>query len=170
MYEGQALSMKFIVLAIAIVLSGSKLMAQKTEVQGNPTEISAAAIKILTQQDFSVPGAITSADPYRHYLRTHKTLKTLGWVSLAAGPPVVLLGIAVAAGSIEGPASNARTGAWIALSGLTLTFSSIPLFIISHHYKKKAISVLLSNQQVFTPDGSGMVPGLQRALRITIEF
>lgn len=88
-----------------------------------------------------------------HYWRTHKTLKTVGWVSLGTGIPTFLFGLIVGASGIESsdPKKAERTGTWIAATGATLTVSSIPCFIISSRYKKKAMSLSVGNQQIFAP-------------------
>ena len=60
-------------------------------------------------------------------------------------------------------------------SGAVLTLSSIPLFIVSHHYKTKgnklkAVSVSLGSQQVFIPQGNRFVSGVQPALSVKVSL
>ncbi|WP_199269807.1 hypothetical protein [Mucilaginibacter lacusdianchii] len=106
------------------------------------------------------------------YLSTHKTLKTVGWVSLGTGVPLVVLGLLYEIGSIN--SSNGKglekTGNWMMASGAGLTVASIPCFIISHHYKKKAASLSLGNQQVFIPQQYGFISRIQPALYLRIPL
>jgi len=106
------------------------------------------------------------------YLRTHKTLKTVGWVSLGTGLPMIALGFVYGIAGIESadPKSAERTGNLLAASGAALTVASIPCFIISHHYKKKAATLALANQQVFVPAQNGFVLRAQPALCLRIPF
>ena len=127
------------------------------------------------------PVSLTSAttapqQEYLHYLRSAKTLKILGWTSLGVGIPTTFLGIFfVAAGNFYSPGSSNNIGALVIVSGSVLTLSSIPLFIVSHHYKKKgkelkAISLSLGSQQVFIPQGNGFVSGVQPALSVKVSL
>ena len=78
------------------------------------------------------------------YRRKHKTYKTAAWISLGVGVPLTMAGIVVSVASIENPRVNSSTGEWMAVAGAVSTIGSIPLFILSHKYKKKAarLSVL----------------------------
>lgn len=70
--------------------------------------------------------------------RTHRTLKTAGWVSIGVGVPLTFLGLATLIASTEGEGVRPGTYQWMIGSGVVLTTSSIPFFILSHKYKKKA--------------------------------
>jgi hypothetical protein len=106
------------------------------------------------------------------YLSTHKTLKTTGWVSLGTGLPLFFIGLLFEVGSIESQHAEgaAKTGKWMATSGAALTLASIPCFVISHHYKKKAASLSLSNQQVFIPQQNGLISRATPTLSLKIPF
>ena len=130
---------------------------------------------------YAQPASLTSAttapqQEYLHYLRSAKTLKILGWTSLGVGIPTTFLGIFfVAAGNFYSPGSSNNIGALVIVSGSVLTLSSIPLFIVSHHYKKKgkeqkAVSLSLGSQQVFIPQGNRFVSGVQPALSIKVSL
>lgn len=76
-------------------------------------------------------------DKSSFYWRKHKTFKSLGWVSIGVGVPVTLLGlVTVLADSMGDSGSKHGSGNWVIGTGLTLTASSIPLFIFSHKYRK----------------------------------
>ena len=120
---------------------------------------------------------IPSQQEYRHYLRTAKTLKILGWTSLGVGIPTMCIGFVMGVAGIESEnrEKDQKTASWVLVSGAALTLSSIPLFIVSHHYKTKgnklkAVSVSLGSQQVFIPQGNGFVSGVQPALSVKVSL
>ena len=71
--------------------------------------------------------------------RKQKTFKALGWVSLGVGVPLTFLGLVTAIASEEGESIRPGTPAWLIGSGAVISSASIPFFILSHKYKKKAI-------------------------------
>lgn len=79
-----------------------------------------------------------------YYWKKHKTFKTLGWVSIGVGIPLTLVGAVSSIASADNPRVKQSTADVLAASGLLLTASSIPFFILSHKYKKKAKSLSLS--------------------------
>jgi hypothetical protein len=107
---------------------------------------------------------------YRHYLKTAKTLKIAGWSALGVGIPTTFYGLLIVAVENRDGPSTTNIGTIILASGAALTLSSIPLFIVSHHYKKKAVSVSLGSQQVFIPRGNGFVSSVQPALSIKVSL
>jgi len=120
---------------------------------------------------------IPSQQEYRHYLRTAKTLKILGWTSLGVGIPTMCIGFVMGVAGIESEnrEKDQKTASWVLVSGAALTLSSIPLFIVSHHYKTKgnklkAVSVSLGSQQVFIPQGNRFVFGVQPALSVKVSL
>jgi hypothetical protein len=132
---------------------------------------------------YAQPASLTSAttapqQEYLHYLRSAKTLKILGWTSLGVGIPTMcvglLLGVSSAYSETNGDGLN-NAANWIMASGAALTLSSIPLFIVSHHYKTKgnklkAVSVSLGSQQVFVPQGNRFVSSVQPALCVKVSL
>ena len=118
-----------------------------------------------------------SQQEYRHYLRSAKTLKILGWTSLGVGIPTMCIGFVMGVAGIESEnrEKDQKTASWVLVSGAALTLSSIPLFIVSHHYKTKgnklkAVSLSLGSQQVFIPQGNRFVSGVQPALSIKVSL
>jgi ABC-type spermidine/putrescine transport system permease subunit I len=132
---------------------------------------------------YAQPASLTSAttapqQEYLHYLRSAKTLKILGWTSLGVGIPTMcvglLLGVSSAYSETNGDGLN-NAANWIMASGAALTLSSIPLFIVSHHYKTKGnklktVSLSLGSQQVFIPQGNRFVSGVQPALSVKVSL
>ena len=118
---------------------------------------------------------IPSEQASLHYLRLAKTLKILGWVSLGVGIPAMWFGFGISyAENSEGP-NTTNIGALVFVSGAVLTLSSIPLFIVSHHYKTKGkklktVSLSLGSQQVFIPQGNRFVSGVQPALSVKVSL
>lgn len=88
-----------------------------------------------------------------HYWRKHKTFKTLGWVSIGVGIPLTLVGAVSSIASNDNTRVKKSTSDVLAASGLILTASSIPFFILSSKYKKKAnsISVSLKSETINLP-------------------
>ena len=113
-----------------------------------------------------------SQQEYLHYLRSAKTLKILGWTSLGVGIPTMCIGFVMGVAGIESEnrEKDQKTASWVFVSGAALTLSSIPLFIVSHHYKKKVVSVSLGSQQVFIPQGNRFVSGVQPALSVKVSL
>ena len=107
-----------------------------------------------------------SQQDYRHYLRTAKTLKILGWTSLGVGIVSSYLGLAAHVTSTD----TGEKADWLFVTSGALIAASIPLFIVSHHYKKKAVSISLGSQQVFIPRENGFVSSVQPALSIKVSL
>jgi hypothetical protein len=116
------------------------------------------------------PATTPQQQEYRHYLKTAKTLKIAGWSALGVGIPIMVYGLGMAIGSVEDSRVSHKAANLVFASGAALTLSSIPLFIVSHHYKKKAVSVSLGSQQVFIPRGNGFVSSVQPALSIKVSL
>ena len=127
-------------------------------------------------QPVSLTSATTaSQQEYLHYLRTAKILKIAGWTSLGVGIPTMFFGLLITAVENRDGPSTTNIGVVVLSSGAVLTLSSIPLFIVSHHYKTKgnklkAVSVSLGSQQVFIPQGNGFVSGVQPALSVKVSL
>jgi len=128
-------------------------------------------------QPVSLTSATTaSQQEYLHYLRTAKILKIAGWTSLGVGIPTMFFGLLITAvENRDGPSTTNIGVALVIVSGSVLTLSSIPLFIVSHHYKTKgnklkAVSLSLGSQQVFVPQGNRFVSGVQPALSVKVSL
>jgi hypothetical protein len=113
---------------------------------------------------------------YQHYLRTAKTLKIVGWTSLGVGIPTMFCGFCLAVASVYSETGlKPSAGNWVFAAGAALTLSSIPLFIVAHHYKTKgnklkAVSVSLGSQQVFIPRGNRFTSSVQPALSVKVSL
>ena len=123
------------------------------------------------QSVFLMPATTILQQDYRHYLRTAKTLKVLGWTSLGVGIVSGYLGLAAYVTSTD----TGEKADWLFVASGTLIAASIPLFIVSHHYKTKgnklkAVSVSLGSQQVFIPQGNRFVSGVQPALSVKVSL
>ena len=82
----------------------------------------------------------------------------------------MVFGLWMGLSSIDDSSMNGNEGDLFMVSGAVLTLSSIPLFIVSHHYKEKAVSVSLGSQQVFIPQGNRFVSGVQPALSVKVSL
>ena len=119
----------------------------------------------------------TSQQEYQQYLRTAKTLKILGWTAFCIGVPSMVCGFYWAFASTYNSSTNRSNSISDLLfySGSVLTLSSIPLFIVSHHYKTKGkklktVSLSLGSQQVFIPQGNRFVSGVQPAVSVKVSL
>jgi hypothetical protein len=106
------------------------------------------------------------------YQKTHKTLKTIGWVSLGTGVPLFCLGAALEIGSHDNQngADAEKTGKWMVPTGAVLALASIPCFIVAHHYKSKAVSLSVISQPVYSTEQRSFASNIQPALRLKIAF
>jgi len=160
---------------LLVVFVGLKMQAQTNVSMPADTTVH-IGLNTYVQPVFFTPATTASQQESRHYLRTAKTLKILGWTSLGIGIPTTFLGIIyVAAGNFYSPGGTNHIGALVIVSGSVLTLSSIPLFIVSHHYKTKgnklkAVSLSLGSQQVFVPQGNRFVSGVQPALSVKVSL
>jgi hypothetical protein len=159
-----------IILLVALV--GLKVQAQTNA--SMPTDSTVhIGLSAYAQSVSLTPVNATSPQEYQHYLRTAKTLRVLGWTSFV-GIPVMVYGLGMAIGSIDG-SSNGGLGVVLMGVGSVLTLSTIPLFIVSHHYKKKGnklkvVSVSLGSQQVFVPQGNRFTSSVQPALSVKVSL
>ncbi len=124
---------KNILLSLLIIVIGVQTYGQ---------QVSKISISVKQDQDYS------------HYSRTHKTLRTLGWVSLGTG--IVSSGLGLIAHVTSADTDTGEKEDWLIVTGGTLIAASVPLFIVSHHYKNKAASTLsLGSQKVHIPQNGG---------------
>jgi len=159
-----------IILLVALV--GLKMQAQTNVSMPADTTVHIGLNTYVRPVSFTADNNAQQQD-YRHYLRTAKTLRILGWTSFV-GVPVMVYGLGMAIGSIDG-SSNGGLGVVLMGAGAVLTLSSIPLFIVSHHYKTKgnklkAVSLSLGSQQVFIPQGNRFTSSVQPVLSVKIAL
>jgi len=156
-------------IAILLVLFASlKMQAQTNSATSADTTMHISLNSYAHPVSFA-PTTIPQQE-YRHYLKTAKTLKIAGWTAMGVGIPMMVYGLGMAIGSVEDSRVSHKAANLVFASGATLTLSSIPLFIVSHHYKKKAVSVSLGSQQVFIPRGNGFASSVQPALSIKVSL
>lgn len=115
-----------------------------------------------------------SSDFYKHspYWKKHKVCKALGWTSLGVGIPAIGLGLVYGIASVEStnPDKDSKIAATILITGVSLTFASIPLFVIGHRYKKKALLLSFGGQSLITPSQNGWATRNQPAFMVRIGF
>lgn len=99
-----------------------------------------------------------------NYQTTHKTWKTVGWISLGAGIATTAIGLQSVAASTE----TGKSVKWLLPTGLSLIGASIPLFVIAHHHKSAYLSITrlpVSNTEQYLIASSG-----QSAIKLKIIF
>jgi len=156
------------IVILLVLAAGLNLHAQTSSATPADTTMHIS----LNSYAYPVSLALTTIpqQEYRHYLKTAKTLKIAGWTAMGVGIPMMVYGLGMAIGSVEDSRVSHKAANLVFASGATLTLSSIPLFIVSHHYKKKAVSVSLGSQQVFIPRGNGFASSVQPALSIKVSL
>jgi len=159
---------------LLVVFVGLKMQAQTNVSMPADTTLHIGLNSYV--QPVSLTSATTaSQQEYLHYLRTAKILKIAGWTSLGVGIPTMFFGLLITAVENRDGPSTTNIGVVVLSSGAVLTLSSIPLFIVSHHYKtkgnkEKAVSLSLGSQQVFIPQGNRFVSGVQPALSVKVSL
>lgn len=162
-----------IILLVAFV--GLKMQAQTNASMPADTSMY-RSLNTYVQTVSLTPANTTSQQEYQQYLRTAKTLKIAGWTSLGLGIPTMFFGLLITAVENRDGPSTTNIGVVVLSSGAVLTLSSIPLFIVSHHYKKKGnelkktATLSLGSQQVFVPQGYGFTTKVQPVLSVKITL
>ena len=161
---------------LLVVFVGLKMQAQ-TNVSMPTDSTLHIGLNTYAQSVCLTPANTTSQQEYQQYLRTAKTLKIAGWTSLALGIPTMFCGFCLGVASVYSETGlKPSAGNWVFAAGATLTLSSIPLFIVSHHYKtkgnelKKTATLSLGSQQVFVPQGNSFVSSVQPALSVKVSL
>ena len=129
--------------------------------------------RMYARQDSSL--ALNLNLEQQQYLRTHKTLKTLGWTSLGVGIASSMIAW-LYNGEIAPAFDKNFAGGGVTIPrvflgvGATLMVASIPLLIEAHHYKKKAanLSIGVGAQQALTLQQRGLGTIAQPA--VTLSF
>lgn len=108
------------------------------------------SFQIVSAQNNGFARQAVNAD----YAKKRNTFNTLGWVSLSAGTAMILVGgLAGFADAVGGTSYSDRNstlkGNGIATAGTIFALGSIPLFIVAHHYKKKARLALQQDHVYF---------------------
>jgi hypothetical protein len=89
--------------------------------------------------------------------RKHKRFKTAGWIALGVGVPLTLAGLITTIASVENPRVKSSTGEWLAGAGLISTIGSIPLFILSSKYKRRAKNQMIDVSFNFKGNGFSLL-------------
>ncbi|MFV5702655.1 hypothetical protein ACM55F_12360 [Flavobacterium sp. XS2P12] len=106
-----------------------------------------------------------------YYLKKSKNQKTTGWILLSGGTIMTVVGVIGFSDSWYS-SSNATTDAYgfIMLGGVVSGLGSIPFFIMSGNNARKAATISLINQPVFSPMQGSLVLNSQPALSVKITF
>ena len=89
--------------------------------------------------------------------KTSKIFRIAGWSALGVGLPTAFYGaVGLAIDNQSGGIGKGNPFVAVLIAGGTLTLSSIPLFIVSHRYKKKAMNkVDIGLTPIYTPSYTG---------------
>lgn len=106
-----------------------------------------------------------------YYLKKSKNQKTTGWILLSGGTIMTVVGVIGFSDSLYSN-SNSTTDAYgfIMLGGVVSGLGSIPFFIMSGNNARKAATISLINQPVFSPIQGSLVLNSQPALSVKITF
>jgi hypothetical protein len=126
--------------------------------------------RMYAGQASSTPLNLNLEQQHAQYVRIHKATKISGWTSIGVGVPLTFIGLLAIAESVESGKNTERSGIWLLSSGGTLIVASIPLLIVSHHYKNKAASMAIGvgAQEAFTLQQNGVGAIAQPA--VTLSF
>ncbi|MFM2369183.1 MAG: hypothetical protein RL619_1483 [Bacteroidota bacterium] len=106
-----------------------------------------------------------------YYLKKSKNQKTTGWILLSGGTLMTVVGVIGFSDSWYS-SSNSTTDAYgfIMLGGVVSGLGSIPFFIMSGNNARKAATISLINQPVFSPMQGSLALNSQPALSVKITF
>nr|WP_314897286.1 hypothetical protein [uncultured Flavobacterium sp.] len=107
-----------------------------------------------------------------YYLQKSKSQKTTGWVLLSGGAIMTVVGVIGFSDSYDIFDSNSKTDTYgyLMLGGAVSCLGSIPFFIMSGNNARKAATISLINQPVFSPIQGSLVQNSQPALSVKITF
>lgn len=142
------------ILLLLFLFCSIPAMSQETD----PVNIGVSSDSIYKAREESMPQKAYKLTPY---WKKHNVFKTCAWSAFGVGLCGTVVGYI---GAIVNGYTNAHwkeeKGTWefIIASGTVVTCSSIPLFVLSHKYKKKAkktakVSVAYSSINMVSPDG-----------------
>ncbi|MDX1828995.1 MAG: hypothetical protein R3342_05555 [Lutibacter sp.] len=111
-------------------------------------------LSILTVNSFSQTQdfKLSKAD----YLQKSKNQKTVGWVLLAGGTTMAVVGVIVGNNSslFDNNNSDFETGAFLLVGGLITDLVSIPFFISSSSNARKAATISVQIQKIYLPQNN----------------
>lgn len=104
-----------------------------------------------------------------YYLEKSKKQKTTGWVMLASGAAVTIVGV-IGFSSTDWDESSSDAYAFMTLGGPLISLGSIPFFISSGSNAKKAATLSFKNQPILMPQQGSLVQNSQPSLSLKIDF
>ena len=121
---------------------------------------------ILTAFTQTTPNSKFSKD---YYLQKSKNKKTVAWILLGGGTAMAVAG-AIAFSDNWDKGSNTATdiSGFILLGGFVADIVSIPFFISAHKNKKRAVSIVFTNQKIFLPakNNNGLIARPSVVIRV----
>ena len=104
-----------------------------------------------------------------YYLEKSKKQKTTGWVMLAGGVVVTIVGV-IGFSSTDWDESSSDAYGFMTVGGPLICLGSIPFFISSGSNAKKAATLSFSNQPILLPQQGSLVQNSQPSLSLKIDF
>lgn len=104
------------------------------------------------------------------YLQKSKNQKTVGWVLLAGGTTMAVVGIIVGNDSnmFDNNNSDFEIGAGLLVVGVISDLVSIPFFISSSSNARKAATISFSIQKIYLPQNNVLIPKTQPSITLKI--
>jgi hypothetical protein len=108
------------------------------------------------------------------YLKKSKNQRTAGWVMLGGGVAMGIIGGITFSENFEifgdGDTEAADMGGILFLTGAGCALGSIPFFVSSARNAGRAVSLSISNQEIFLPEKNSFATKPQPSLRLRIGF
>jgi len=104
------------------------------------------------------------------YLQKSKNQKTTGWVLLAGGTTMAVVGIIIGNNSnlFDNNNSDFEIGAGLLIVGLATDLVSIPFFISSSSNARKAATISFNFQKIYLPQHNVIVAKTQPSITLRI--
>ena len=104
-------------------------------------------ILFVAMQSFGQNQSLLKED----YLQKSKSQKTTGWVLLAGGTTLAVVGAIIFSDSDDWWSSDLDTGGFLMLGGVAVDLASIPFFISSAKNARKAATISFNYQKMYFP-------------------
>lgn len=107
-----------------------------------------------------------------YYLEKSKKQKTTGWVMLASGAVLTIVGVIGFSDTFMEEDSYTTTDIYgvMAVGGPLICLGSIPFFVSSGNNAKKAATLSFKNQPILMPQQGSLVQNSQPSLSLKIDF